>query len=532
LLAALGYLLWRWLWPLLPWLGSRWPAQYAGAMGAMGMALVYAALSGFAVPAQRALVMVVLAMCGLLWGRRIGHSHILVLALLLVVLVDPLAPLSPGFWLSFSAVAIILYGMDGRVATRGWWWRWGRVQFLLALGLMPLLLVLFARAPMVSPFVNIIAVPWVSVATVPLSLAGIAVSPVSSSVGGWLLDMAGLSLQGLWWLLQWFAQADFNLILNQPADAWQLCFAIPAVLLLLAPPGLPTRWLGAVLLLPLLLPVHHSTLGDGDFRLNVLDVGQGLAAVVETRHHVLVFDTGPRSGPDFDAGRAVLVPFLREHGWHGLDAVVVSHADSDHSGGLTSLLAEYHPDRLWLSAPEELILPAGNFNATLCRRGRGWQWDGVQFEFLHPPSLYRHSRNNRSCVLRVSSDEHAALLPGDLELAGERDLATARPGSLRADVLIAGHHGSRTSSGEDFVRRVQPHWVVYSSGYRNRLHFPHHEVVQRYASRQVRSLNTASDGAVSLTITPDGIGPVVRYRQQNRHYWNAAPVSDPRAVGL
>ena len=527
LLAALGYFIWRWLWSLSPGLCGRWPAQYAGAVGAMLVALVYAALSGFAVPAQRALVMVCVAMLGLFPGRRIGHGHILALALLLVVLLDPLTPMLAGFWLSFGAVALILYGMDGRVAASGWWWRWGRVQFLLLLGLLPLMLVLFARAPLVSPLVNLFAVPWVTIATVPLSLAGVALWPLSSSLGGLLLDLAGDSLQGLWWLLQWFSQADFNVILHQHASVWTLGFAIPAVIILLMPAGLPGRWLGLVLLLPLLLPRQHGVPGPGAFRLSVLDVGQGLATVVETYRHVLVFDTGPRFGPGFDAGRAVIVPFLQQRDHTHLDAVVISHVDSDHSGGLRSLLAEFAPARLWLGRVGELPLPAGYFDTTVCRRGLGWWWDGVHFEFLHPPNGYQHSRNNRSCVLRIGAGVHAVLLPGDLELPGERNLVQARGDGLRADILVAGHHGSRTSSGEAFLARVRPRWVVFSTGYHNRLHFPHADVVRRYQAHHVQTLNTATDGAIEFMVSGRGISAPVRYRLQAGRFWNDTMAQSP-----
>jgi len=520
LLAALGYLLGRWLWSLSPWLCGRWPAQYAGALGAMLLALAYAALSGFAVPAQRALVMVCVAMLGLFHGRRASHGHVLALALLLVLLLDPLTPMLAGFWLSFGAVALILYGMDGRVAARGWWWRWGRVQFLLLLGLSPLLLWLFARAPLVSPLVNLFAVPWVTIATVPLALAGIALWPLSATLAGLLLDLSGTSLQGLWGLLQWFAQGGFNPILHQHVSVWGACFALPAVLVLLMPAGLPGRWLGLVLLLPLLLPRQQGVPAVGVFRLSVLDVGQGLATVVETRRHVLVFDTGPRYGPDFDAGGAVIVPYLRQRGHAAVDAVVVSHVDADHSGGLRSLLAAYRPLRLWWSRPGELTLPGGRFDTAVCRRGRAWWWDGVHFEFVHPPRDYARSRNNRSCVLRVDTGAHAVLLPGDLELPGERDLVLARGGGLRADVLVAGHHGSRTSSGEAFLRRVRPRWVVFSTGYRNYLHFPHAEVVRRLRARRVGTLNTASDGAIVFVIGPAGVSAPLRYRLQAGRFWN------------
>ncbi len=516
LVAGLAFWLGRALWRLVPVLPLYLPAPKAGAWAGLIAALSYAALAGFSIPTQRALIMVAVAMLALLASRPLAPAQGLALALLLVLLWDPMAATSAGFWLSFAAVAVIFYTMSARVRPRGWWWRWGRVQWVLALALAPLLLVWFQQASLVAPLANLVAVPWMSLLVIPPALLGTLLLAAWPAAGAWLLAVADQAMGALWWLLERLAAWPVAVWRQPLAEWWLLLAAVVGVAWLLAPRGVPGRVLGVLWLLPVLLVAAPRPL-PGEAWLHVLDVGQGLAAVVETRNHRLVFDTGPRFGSDFDAGEAVVLPFLRQRGIAGLDVLIVSHGDNDHIGGAASLLRELPVDRLLSSVPERLP------GARACRAGQRWQWDGVVFELLNPDAaMARRGGNDASCVLRVSNRAGALLLSGDIERAAERQLLTERAESLAADVLLAPHHGSLTSSTPAFIAAVRPRWVVFATGYRNRFGFPRPAVVARYREQGIIPLDTATSGMISVRLGRDGLQAPRAYRREQRRYWRQA----------
>lgn len=466
-------------------------------------------------------------MAAVVAGRPLRAGRTLALALFAVLLLDPLAVGGAGLWLSFGAVALILYAMGGRLGRAGTradgspagrpdagavsgpgatlWWRWGRVHLVVALGLAPLTLALFQEASLVAPLANLVAVPWTTAVVVPLTLLGTATLAVSDALAAAVLWLAGGATALLWWWLDTLAAA--------PLAAWRLAVAgwtlVPAVLgavWLLAPRGWPGRALGVVGLLPLLFS-PPSLPPPGAFRLTVLDVGQGLAAVVQTRRHVLVYDAGPRYRSGFDTGRAVVLPYLRAAGVTRLDTVVISHAGMDHRGGLGAVRAALPVGRLLAGDTER---PPGS---EPCRRGQRWRWDGVSFRILHP--AVPRSGNDGSCVLRVAADGRSVLLTGDLEAVGEGALLAA--GVEPTTVVVAPHHGSRTSSTPAFVAATAPAYVVFSTGYRNRYGFPDPVVAARYRAQGARLLDTAAAGAV--TIRTGGGLAVERYRDAARRYW-------------
>jgi len=510
LLAGLAFLLVRWVWGAIPGAAQRLPAIQAAAGAAIVAAAGYAALAGFAIPTQRALVMVGVAMTGILLRRRTGGSNLLALALLAVLLFDPTAVLAPGFWLSFAAVAAILYGMSGRLAPRGLWWRWGRVQWVVAVGLAPLLLHLFGQAAPSAPLANLLAVPWVGFVVVPLALAGAALVLFSPSLGGWLLQWAADALGAMWVWLSWLAA-------HAPAGAaagavplWATLVGVAGALWFLAPRGWPARPIGLVAFLPLFLPASPAP-APGALWMTVLDAGQGLAVVLRTRNHTLIYDTGPPLGAQLDVGSAALLPFLRGRGIDHLDRIIVSDGDQDHAGGLASLAAGVTHGPVLSGTPARLPV-----EATPCRRGMQWRRDGVTFRILHPAGA-ESGGNNRACVLLVESPYGRILLPGDIEKGGERTLLNA-DAPLKADVLVAPHHGSRSSSTEPFVRAIDPRWVVFSSGYQNRYGHPHPEVAARYRRHGTKLLRTAEGGALHFRLTPDGIS-VQSQREAAARYW-------------
>ncbi len=501
---------WAWL-GLALWL----PAPRAAAWLTLPAALLYAGLAGFTVPTQRALVMVAVVLAALLLRRSLAPGRALALALVGVLLVDPLAPGAPGFWLSFTAVALILYTVAWRPAGGRRLLRAAWLQVVLGIGLAPLLVVAFQQVPLVAPLANLVAVPLVGLLLVPLVLVATLLLLPWPAAGTLLLQLAERLLALAWpWLeaaaalphaLHGFAAPPLALVL----------LAGVGVLLLFAPRGVPLRLPGVALLLPLLL---HRPEGPphGAAWLTLLDVGQGLAAVVRTRDRVLVFDTGPAYSARFDAGGAVVVPVLRRLGLARVDALVVSHGDDDHAGGLGSLLDALPVTTLYAGAGVD-----GAADAEACRAGNGWRWDGVDFTFLHP-AAGDLAGNDGSCVLRVSAGGATLLLTGDIEQVAERRLLARDPGALDVDVLQVPHHGSRTSSTPRFVAATAPRIALVASGWRNRFGLPDAGVVARYAAAGSTLVDTASAGAIEvhLPATPGAI-EVRRHRQAARRFWHA-----------
>ncbi len=521
LAAGAGYLLSRQLWSLSPRLVLWLAAPRFAALMATLSALGYSALAGFSVPTQRALIMIGVVMAGQLLRSRAPSGRSLALGLACVLALDPLATLSAGFWLSFCAVAVILLGMGGRPGRQGLWWRWGRVHWLVAVGLLPVLLVLFRASPWLGPVANLVAVPWTGLVVVPLVLIGTMTLRPMPSLGTGLLWAAATAVDWLWGMLERLAEMDLVYRPALPDSGWLVAVSGVGAVLLCLPRGVPGRWLGLAWLAPVFF-VTAPRPAPGELWLTTLDVGQGLSVVARTREHVLVYDTGPRYSAGFDAGRAALIPFLREQGLTSVDALVLSHGDEDHTGGTRSLLAGIPVTRI-MAGPD-----AGLPGAIPCRRGVTWEWDGVRFSVLHPGPDSPAQGNDASCVLRIQTRRGTALLPGDLGTQGERELLRDDPGALKAGLLVVPHHGSLTSSSKAFLDAVQPTDAVFSLGYRNRFHFPHPRVLARYLSRGIRVHDTASDGAVTFRLGAAGnpAGPRY-YRRSSAPFWRT-PI---RAVG-
>lgn len=512
IVAGLAFFLLRRLW--------RWPLLLAtpkvAALAALAAAALYAALAGFSVPTQRALIMVAVAMLALLVQRNVRPVRILALALLVVLLIDPLAVLAPGFWLSFGAVAVILYGMGGRLGVGGVGWRWGRVQLLVALGLAPLLALWFGQVPLIGALANLLAVPWVSLLVVPLILLGCMLVLFWPAAAALILALALYALDGMWRWLEWCAgllPEQWNSVNIVP---WTLIPALAGVAWLLAPRGWPARWLGLIWLLPMLfVPLPAPRVGEA--WIDVLDVGQGLAVLVRTANHALLYDSGPPFGKDSNAGSLVIVPLLQQYGIRQVDALILSHGDSDHSGGAATVFESLPVQAFYSGADEHYPWR----EHTTCAHGQAWDWDGVRFEMLWPlPGVdgLPHWKNNASCVLRIATSGGSLLLTGDIEAAAEQHLLEAIPEQLQVDVVQVPHHGSKTSSTEPFVVAMAPHHAVFSTGYLNRWGFPAQEVADRYQEHGALLYNTAQDGAVRVKLEGQGV-QIEGWRQRGRRYW-------------
>jgi len=507
----LVYSLWRRSARLTLWLPARKAALLFGVAAAFG----YALLTGFAVPAQRTFFMLAIVAAAVWFDRLSSPSRILALALFVVALLDPWAVLAPGFWLSFGAVAVIFYITSQRIGAANPWVQAMRVQGAVTLGLVPAMLLLFQQVSLISPFANAFAIPVVSYVIVPLTLLGSFVPmDFPLHIAHWLMDMTTR-------LLAWFAQVPDAMWQQHAPPEWTVFIAVAGVAWLLAPRGLPARWAGACLLLPMFLWAP-APLPAGALQLTVLDVGQGLALVARTRNHALVYDTGARFSADTDAGSRTVLPYLRAAGIGTLDGLIISHADNDHSGGATSVLDGVPVGWLLSSLPETHTILQRGVPSVRCSAGQRWQWDGVRFEVVHPLAedyVEKRKSNDRGCVLRIVAGEHTLLLPADIEAKSERELLARDAGALRAEVLIVPHHGSRTSSTPEFVAAVTPQVAIFTVGYRNRFRHPRPEVVERYQAVHAQLLRSDTAGAIEMVMPNQGAIEIAPYRIQNPRYW-------------
>jgi competence protein ComEC len=514
MVASMALVLALQLWRRSATLVLKLPAIRAATICGLFVALAYAALSGFAVPAQRTVYMLAVVAVALWSGWATRPSAVLAAAAALVVVLDPMAVIAPGFWLSFGAVAVITLAAGSRIGRTGWLRAWAQTQWAVTLALVPFLLAMFQQVSLVSPLANAFAIPLVSLVVVPLSLTA-SVLPLD-----WIAHAAHLVMTFCMVMLQALSDLPDAVWQQHAPAAWAVPLAVAGAIWMLMPRGFPARWVGAALMLPLFLWMPPKIL-PGELRVTVLDVGQGLAVVVRTRDHVLLYDTGPAFTEQIDAGGRIVVPYLRAAGVGRLDAMVVSHDDSDHSGGALSVLQALPVDWLATSLPKDHAIRIAAARSRSCNAGERWDWDGVSFEFLHPQSADYNDAdrkdNDRSCVLRIVSPYGSVLLPGDIEKGSESRLLQA-PGSLRADVLLAPHHGSRTSSTPQFVAAVAPALTVFSVGYRNRFGHPHPAISARYRAVGSRTVRTDLSGAVIIAMKPTGM-EMQRWREADRRYW-------------
>ncbi len=398
-----------------------------------------------------------------------------------------------------------------------------RTQWAATLALAPLGAWFFASTSLVGPVANALAIPVVGMGVVPLALAGGALGLVSAGAAAWLVVPASLLLDGLLAVLEALASVPGASVAVPAPGLVALAAGCAGCALLLAPRGVPRRALGALALAPL-ATVPPDRPGPGELRVTALDVGQGMAAVVQVGDRTLVYDTGPTLGPQLDAGARTIVPWLRATGTRRVDLLVVSHRDDDHSGGARSLLRLHRVDAFASSLPDAHPIVAAAPGAYRCARGGRWTWGEASFEWLHPADppepARRASSNASSCVLRVRHPAGTVLLAGDIEAPQERRLVE-RFGAegLAADVLLVPHHGSRTSSTEGFLDAVSPRVAIVQAGYRSRFGHPHPRVVERYARRGVELLRTDADGAVQLRLRADAPMHVVRGRLEPARYW-------------
>jgi competence protein ComEC len=488
---------------------QRLPAKLVAALVTVLFSTAYALLSGFGVPAQRTVLMLGVVAVLLCIRRPLSQWQILAWALFAVLLFDPWAVLSAGFWFSYTAVAFLFFVGFNRARPLTGWRAAVRLQLTITVALAPITLLLFQQVSLLSPLANAVAIPLISFLVVPLCLLWL-IAPIDA-----LLQAAALLMTRL--------EQGLSLLHQAPQQLWQqhaptplaVVFALIGTALLFAPTGRLIRGLALPLFLPFFL-IKPASPAPGTFELTAIDVGQGLAVLIRTANHSLLYDTGPK-WPGGNAGEKLINPMLRGMGL-SLSGIVVSHADSDHAGGAKSVKAA-HP-QAWLASSIEPQHEAASPNMTRCLAGQSWQWDGVHFAVLYPDAAaYASTKktNDRSCVIHISSPSHSALLTGDIEALSEAQLlASGQP--LSAQLLTVPHHGSHTSSTAAFIDAVAPEAALINAGYLNRFAHPRQAVLRRYEDRQIPIHRTDYHGA--LIAKPVGEHwQISRWRESQRRYW-------------
>jgi competence protein ComEC len=535
MLAGMAFSIVGFAWRRLPSLVLRMPTRKAATIAGLVVAVLYALLAGMSVPTQRTLYMLLTFALALLVGKNLAISRALAMAVLVVVLLDPWAVIAPGFWLSFSAVVLIAYVMVGRLKPATAFKTALNTQWAITLGLLPLLIVMFGQVSIISPVANAFAIPLISLIVVPMAILGSAIHvDFILHAAHFILELCMQGLVYLSSLPTW----------QQPAPpTWALPAALLGIICLLLPSGFPQRWLGFILLLPLFY-VQPAKLAQGEMQATVLDVGQGLAVVIKTKNHTFLYDAGPSFSAQSDAGGRIIVPFLRGEGIKKLDGFMVSHNDVDHSGGAASVLAQIPVT--WLASSfdtTKLNTKEISIKKSIkCYAGQHWAWDGVNFAVLYPTlESYQDTDltdNNKSCVVKVTSQFGSLLLTGDIEKQAENILLDDATGlthssaglqanngaggvnHLKSDVLIAPHHGSKTSSTADFIQAVGAKHVIFTVGYLNRFKHPKPLIEKRYKESGAFNYRSDYQGALDVIFNAAQGLQVKSWRELQPKYWH------------
>ena len=507
------------------------PVSKVAAVAGLTTAFIYAWLAGFQIPAQRTMYMVGVVAFALWTGRNPRSFDIWWWALALVLLIDPMAPYTPGFWLSFGAVAAILFAMGkssgllgiptGKELEMHWAHRAMhalreacRVQLVVTLALLPFTLFWFYQVSIVSPLANAFAIPLVSYIVTPLAIAG---ALLPEFFGRWLMLPAHLSMEYLAIALQWMASWNWSVVWSRQPEWWALIISGCTIVYVIRPGAMSESWklrlLGTVVSVTVLLipSLQVSQLTYGEFKAVVLDIGQGTSVLIETANKKLLYDTGPIQGNKDDAGQRIILPYLRGRGIHHIDRMVISHSDSDHIGGAASLLKHIGFDSMMGSLPinNPLLqnLGARKIPAIPCRFGQRWVWDGVEFLVWHPSEetvfadQYYGKPNEMSCVLEVRNQKSSLWLTGDVEKQGEGEITERLTSKMlseigeRESIFMAPHHGSKTSSSLALLQRLDPDQAFAQNGYRNRYGHPHPDVTARYRALDIPFHQTPQTGS-------------------------------------
>ena len=526
------------VWRLTGQLQTRIPAQNVAVISGLVAGCCYALLAGMTIPTRRAVVMLSVVAISMLLKRKPVPFELLILALSVVLLVDPLTPLATGFWLSFCAVAVIIccvtklnqntchentrhintrpgnkYSLPEK--TKGWL----SIQLGLSFGMAPLLLLLFHQLSLIAPLANLVAIPVIGFVAVPAALFGLCLFALGfPELALVVFEYVLIAIDHVWSVLQFLAAANWSVWQPPSAPIWALMLAAVGAALLFFRPPFPARFTAVLWFLPLLF-FQPEKLGHGAFKYTMLEVGHGLASVVETQNHTLVYDTGPKFNGGMDAGKTVVVPYLKSRGIRNIDKLIISHEHSDHAGGYRAIDSVFNIDHFLAGVPDKI--DGAPLLAEKCLGGQKWLWDGVRFEILWPLNHDFAKGNNASCVLKISSRFGSLLLTGDIEGPAERMMVARHGERLAADILQVPHQGSKTSSTTTFLSRVKPKLALLSSGYLNQFGHPHQVISERYALRQIPLIDTAHSGALTINFdhTQQQLNHRPNYRDGLNGYW-------------
>lgn len=499
---------------LVKWLPAATAASIVSSCGAF----CYSFLVGNSIPTQRAIVMLLIFFLasvrhsGVKVGSQMGVAVVLLSAL------HPLILFYPGFWLSFAAVGWIIYSSLGRDKARSRIYNFLKLQWTVCLGLFPLLLYFFHKIPSVAWLANVVAIPWIEFLVMPCCLLALLLNSLCVSWGNMAFVMCGNLLKPLWFFLTWL---QYSPVFYQNVSLGLCVVLIILAAVLTAPMGLSGRWLACLGLFPVLWPKISMPLSKEAWVM-IFDVGQGLAVLIQTQHHVLLYDVGDHTLGGFDAGRDVLVPYLKGQGVKNIDRIVISHGDSDHSGGLWGVFGAFLPTSILTSAPKAVLkrVPEGvGVRVRSCYAGQNWHWDGIDFAVLAPERGSLSNTNNSSCVLKMRVGHFSMLFPGDIEKPREKWLLQhAREGLQDTTLLIAPHHGSRTSSSTEFLSVVNPKHAFFSVGYYNRYHLPNPNIMRRYIKNGTYVWSTSQQGAILIRLRQQGVS--IQPTKVN-HFWHS-----------
>jgi len=512
MVAGLAGLLGGWLLAPLVLMGRNLDRRRLAIVCALLAALAYAMLAGFTLPTQRALIMLSVAALAFLWRRAIQPGHALLLALVAILLIDPLAPLATGFWLSFAAVAVLIWAFAWRPGSDtgrfGWLGSLVRAQLIIAVGMLPLNVAVFQQLIPVALAANLVAIPLVAFWVLPALLASVGLILLGLPAG-WILSITETGLMLLLNVLNGLHGLDFGHRLHVGGGFWAMILAMAGALWLLAPAGWPARWLGGVLLVPLLWP-QQDPVRPGELEIHLLDVGNGQAVLIDDGEHLTLYDTGPGDGEGQDALGRTLPGLLAARGVGELDRVVISHGHRDHAGGVGTVRSLADEQALY-SSVSELGRP--------CTSEVQWESGGYRYRFLHPSSGLPYLDGNSSCVLEVSGPGGTVLLTGAIDASVEQRLIRENP-DLQADVLVVSAAGHRRASSTEFIARIQPQWALISVAAFDRFERPHEEVLARLDER-AEVVTTAKCGALTVRLGSDRSPGIASMASRSPRFWRA-----------
>ncbi|HIL21060.1 MAG TPA: DNA internalization-related competence protein ComEC/Rec2 [Candidatus Thioglobus sp.] len=512
LISTLLFFITTYLWRLSRRLVILVPAQVVGSFFGIIGALSYAFIAGFSVPTQRAFIMASVAFLSIILRTQYSVWTLYGLAMLMVLILNPLSVFDVGFWLSFYAVGVILYGVslfNNKPALL----KLIYLQLLICIAMLPITLWFFQSSSSLSGLANLVAIPTFSLIVTPISLLGALFSFAEATTLAQLcFDIADKALSLLGIFLQQISDLSFNRVHFMPACALDLLILVLGACLLILPRGLKLRR-AALILIVIPIFTSQTNIPPKAALIDVLDVGQGLSVIVRTENHTLIYDTGSQSPSGFNMGDAALIPFLITNQVNSIDTIIISHGDNDHIGGLQAIMDNFTIGKILSSVPNKI--PG---TAERCHAGQFWLWDGVQFEILSPSSHTTLKGNNASCVLKITTKDASLLLTGDIEKKAEKALLQNNAINLDAEVMIIPHHGSKTSSTEAFIAAISPAIAISSSGYRNPYKHPAAVIVERYKNNGVVVFDTNCSGQLSFILDNEIV--INEYRKDQRSFYH------------